>query len=38
MNITKTLLEIYKRIQRYPSVSIPPKTDTEKSSIGGFAY
>ena len=27
--------EIYKRIQSYPSMSIPPGTDAEKSSIGG---
>ena len=26
---------IYKRIRRYPSVPIPPWTDTEKSFIGG---
>ena len=26
--------ESYKRIQRYPSMSIPPETDSEKSSIG----
>ena len=28
--------EIYKRIQRYPSVSLPPGTDTKKSSMGGM--
>ena len=26
-------LRIYKRMRRYPGVSIPPGTDTEKSSI-----
>ena len=31
----RKLTEIYKRIQRYPSMSIPPGTDTEKSSMGG---
>ena len=30
------LRKIYKRIQRYPSGSIPPGTDTEKSSMGGY--
>ena len=29
------LREFYKGIRRYPSISIPPETDTEKSSIGG---
>ena len=27
--------EIYKRIRGYPSMSIPPGTDTDRSSIGG---
>ena len=27
--------EIYKGIRKYPRVSIPPGTDTEKSSMGG---
>ena len=35
--ITENLLEVYKRIRGYPSMSIPPGTDTEKSSIGGYA-
>ena len=26
--------KIYKRVQRYPSVSIPPGADMEKSSMG----
>ena len=30
-----SLLEIYKKIWRYPRVPIPPGTDAEKSSIGG---
>ena len=28
--------EIYKRMQKYPSMSIPPGTDTDKSSIVGI--
>ena len=27
--------EIYKEIRKYPRVSKPPGTDTEKSSMGG---
>ena len=30
--------ETYKRIRRYPSVSIPPGRVIEKSSIGGYPY
>ena len=30
-----SLLEIYKKIWRYPDVPIPPGTDAAKSSIGG---
>ena len=31
------ITEIYKRIRRYPSMLIPPGTDTEKSSRGAYA-
>ena len=33
--VSEKFTEIYKGIQRYPSVSISPRTDIEKSSMGG---
>ena len=36
--VNRELRKIYNRIRRYPSMSIPPGTDTEKSSIGGYPY